>query len=154
LTIAKVLPQQHSAAATARPTTTTGYDEEAAKATATKDGEYIDRSFHDTTPEHPATSFSERTISVSRALPKSSGLRLLNLDLKPQIQGPPWGLYVVRGLGHRAQWLQVSKLVAGVTDVGLIMVAGELTPPAAATAGIYNSIHTAQPLGRRDGGTW
>ncbi|HEX8504861.1 MAG TPA: hypothetical protein VF630_05795, partial [Hymenobacter sp.] len=46
-----------------------------------EDGEYIDRSFRYYDTENIGNVISERTISVT-GLPKSGGLRLLNLDLK------------------------------------------------------------------------
>ncbi len=106
-----------------------------------EDGEYIDRSFRYYDTENIGNVLSERTISVN-GLPKSGGLRLLNLDLKTlEFQGAMKGLYVVRVQDTERQWLQVSKLVA-VTDVGLIVKQG-------ATGGTLvfaNSIRTAQPL--------
>ncbi|SFQ60519.1 alpha-2-macroglobulin family protein [Hymenobacter arizonensis] len=106
-----------------------------------EDGEYIDRSFRYYETENIGNVISERTISVT-GLPKSGGLRLLNLDLKDlEFQGAMKGLYVVRVQDTERQWLQVSKLVA-VTDVGLIVKQG-------ATGGTLvfaNSIRTAQPL--------
>ncbi|MFC7670196.1 alpha-2-macroglobulin [Hymenobacter humi] len=106
-----------------------------------EDGEYIDRSFRYYDTENIGSVISERTISVN-GLPKSGGLRLLNLDLKAlEFQGAMKGLYVVRVQDTERQWLQVSKLVA-VTDVGLIVKQG-------ATGGTLvfaNSIRTAQPL--------
>ncbi|OGX86635.1 hypothetical protein BEN47_12525 [Hymenobacter lapidarius] len=106
-----------------------------------EDGEYIDRSFRYYDTENIGSVLSKRTISVN-GLPKSGGLRLLNLDLKElEFQGAMKGLYVVRVQDTERQWLQVSKLVA-VTDVGLIVKQG-------ATGGTLvfaNSIRTAQPL--------
>ncbi|MBD2766552.1 alpha-2-macroglobulin [Hymenobacter sp. BT664] len=106
-----------------------------------EDGEYVDRSYRYFDTENIGNVISERTISVS-GLPKSGGLRLLNLDLKAlEFQGAMKGLYVVRVQDTERQWLQVSKLVA-VTDLGLIVKHG-------ATGGTLvfaNSIRTAQPL--------
>ncbi|WP_035564905.1 alpha-2-macroglobulin family protein [Hymenobacter sp. IS2118] len=117
------------------------YDEDSGESNRDEDGEYIDRSFRYYDTENIGNIISERTISVS-GLPKSGGLRLLNLDLKTlEFQGAMKGLYVVRVQDTERQWLQVSKLVA-VTDVGLIVKQG-------ATGGTLvfaNSIRTAQPL--------
>ncbi|WP_375416470.1 alpha-2-macroglobulin [uncultured Hymenobacter sp.] len=106
-----------------------------------EDGEYIDRSYRYYDVESLGNVLSERTMSVD-ALPKSGGLRLLNLSLKDlEFSGARKGLFVIRVQDTERLWLRQDKLVA-VTDIGLIV-----KQSARGTTTVFaNSIQTAQPL--------
>lgn len=105
------------------------------------DGEYVDRSYRYYDVESLGNVLSERTLSVD-ALPKSGGLRLLNLSLSDlEFSGARKGLFVIRVQDAERLWLRQDKLVA-VTDIGLIV-----KQSARGTTTVFaNSIQTAQPL--------
>jgi uncharacterized protein YfaS (alpha-2-macroglobulin family) len=116
-------------------------DEGEGESEPSEEGEYVDHSYRYYDVEKLGNVLSERTISVD-ALPKSGGLRLLNLSLKDlEFEGPRKGLFVIRVQDAEHQWLRVDKLVA-VTDIGLIV-----KQSARGTTTVFaNSIQSAQPL--------
>jgi uncharacterized protein YfaS (alpha-2-macroglobulin family) len=115
------------------------YDEESEG--ESEDGGYVDRSYRYYDIEQLGNVLNERTYTVA-GLPKTQGLRLLNLDLKDlEFSGGLKGLYVVKVQDTERQWLQVSKLVS-VSDIGMIVKQGKN----GSTLVFANSIRTAKPL--------
>jgi uncharacterized protein YfaS (alpha-2-macroglobulin family) len=117
------------------------YDEDGENEGEGEGGEYVDHSYRYYDIEQLGNVLNERTYTVA-GLPKTQGLRLLNLDLKDlEFSGGLKGLYVVKVQDTERQWLQVSKLVS-VSDIGMIVKQGKN----GSTLVFANSIRTAKPL--------